>query len=903
MSRTLLTTKFYAPPARPDCVQRPRLISQLNQGLQRKLTLVSASAGFGKSTLVSTWIKSCQHPVAWLSLDENDSDTGRFVTYLVEALNTAIPSCIEATAAALRAAQPANPEPLLTILLNELNLLSDRLILVLDDYHLIDAQSIDQALGFLIEHLPKQIHLVIATREDPQLPLARLRARGQMTELRAADLRFTASEASEFLNQMMGLELSEQNIAALEIRTEGWIAGLQMAALSMQGRKDTAEFIAGFSGGHRFILDYLAQEVLQHQHESVQEFLWQTSILKRLSATLCDAVTGRRNGQDMLRLLERENLFVIPLDDHRRWYRYHHLFGEVLRARLSLGDKELKILHRRASEWLEQNHLLPDAIDHALAAKDYDRAAALVELVWPKMRKDHPETLFLSWLRAIPNERLMASPVLCIHQGFALLQRDVEAALSCLQQAEYWRDLSADATVQCHVQPNEMVVVNQAEFQSLSGLIAIARGYHAGSIGNIDGIVEYSRIALDVLPERESAWRGAAAALLGIAYWTSGDLEAAWQSVAEGSVDMQRAQDTSGLISTLYCMAALKVAQGQLRNAERHCRKALKISAEHGEPAAQGTADIYVVLSTIHYNRGELEVAEQLLYTGRDLGGYALLPEVCHHWYIGLAAIRQAQGNFEEARELLEEASELQVDSPSPDARPIAAWQARLALARGQCGDAMNWLRERGIHVDDELCYLQEFEHLTLVKILIAEFTSGGSQTVIEQAMILLARLKAVAEAGDGTDGMIEILILQVLGLHALGETAEALTVLNTALSYAAREKYIQPFVDAGEPMRELLQTATPKGEAAKHARQVQIVLGKSRNSPAAVQRPLLESLSERELDVLKLLAGELSGPEIASQLFVSLNTLRTHTKHIYNKLDVNSRRAAVRRSEELDLL
>lgn len=901
MSRHILTTKLYATPVRPDCVPRPRLTNLMRQGLHRKLTLVSASAGFGKSTLVSDWASRCRQPVGWLSLDENDSDPLRFVSYLVTALNTVVPDSVEATAAALQASVPPSPESLLTILLNELNVPGDRLILVLDDYHLINAQAIDQALGFLLEHLPRQLHLVIVTREDPQLPLARLRARGQMTELRAAELRFTAAEASEFLNKTMKLALSEQEIAALEVRTEGWIAGLQMAALSMQGRKDTAEFIAGFTGSHRFILDYLAQEVLQHQHESVQEFLCQTSILERLSAALCDAVTGRRNGEEMLRLLERENLFVIPLDDHRRWYRYHHLFGDVLRARLSLGDTEVNVLHRRASEWFEQNQLLPDAIDHALAAKDYDRAAGMVEMVWPKMRKDHPESLFLSWLQLIPQERVMASPVLCIHQGFALLQRDVKAALRCLQQAEHWRDLSADATVKSRVQADEMIVVNQEEFQSLPGLIAIARGYHAGSVGDVDGIVEYSRVALDTLPERESAWRGAAAALLGMAYWTGGDLEAAWQSVAEGSADMRQAGDSSGLISTLYCMAALRTAQGQLQNAEQHCRKALKIAAEHGEPAPQGTADIYVVLSSIHYNYGELDVAEQLLYTGRDLGEHALLPEACHHWYLVLASIRQAQGDFEEARELLEEASDLKIDSPSPDARPIAAWQARLALVQGRRDDALKWVRESGIGTDDQLSYLREFEHLTLAKVLIADYTSGGSQRAIEQAMNLLARLQTAAANRQG--GMAEILTLQVLGLHAFGQTTEALKALTTALAYAVQEKYVQSFVDAGEPMRKLLQAVSLKGKAANHARQVQTALGINRKKPATAQRLPLDPLSEREQEVLKLLVSELSGPDIASQLCVSLNTLRTHTKHIYSKLDVNSRRAAVRRGEELDLL
>ena len=496
----ILATKLYIPPPRAKIVLRPRLIERLNQGLSSgcKLTLISASAGFGKTTLVSEWIAGCKRPVAWLSLDEGDNDPTRFLTYLVAALQTLALSEVEGIAAnigagalaVLQSTQPPSTESILTTLLNEIATIQEYFVLVLDDYHMIDSKAVDNALAFLLEHLPPQMHLVIATREDPQLPLSRLRARGQLTELRLTDLRFTPAEAAEFLNQMMGLNLSEEDIAALEARTEGWIAGLQLAALSMQGRSDTAGFIQAFTGSHRFVLDYLVEEVLQHQSEHIRSFLLQTAILDRFCAPLCNAVTEREDGKEMLDVLERSNLFLIPLDDKRQWYRYHHLFADVLQAHLIEAQPEqVSSLHQRASAWYEQNGYPSDAIRHALAAEDFERAAGLIELAWPAMDISYQSAAWLGWVKSLPDKLIRARPVLSVGYAWALLDGgELEACESRLQDAERWLETPS----------NEMIVVDKGLFQSLPATIATARAYRALALGDIPGTVQYARQALDL---------------------------------------------------------------------------------------------------------------------------------------------------------------------------------------------------------------------------------------------------------------------------------------------------------------------------------------------------------------------------------------------------------------------
>ena len=446
MSTPILATKLYVPPPRPRVVLRPRLIERLNESLHRKLTLISAPAGFGKTTLLSGWVAGCERPAAWLSLDEGDNDPIRFLSYLVAALQTIARDIGEGVLGAVQSPHPPPTETILTALLNEIISIEDDFVLVLDDYHVIDARPVDDTLAFLLDHLPPQMHLIIATREDPHLPLSRLRVRGQMSELRAADLRFAASEAGEFLEGVMGLNLSAEDIATLGDRTEGWIAGLQLAALSMRGREDVTGFIRAFAGDNRYIVDYLVEEVLQRQPESIRGFLLQTSILDRLNGPLCDAVTGQQEGNARLEALERGNFFVVPLDDKRQWYRYHHLFAEVLFAHLMQEQPaQIPTLHRRASEWYQHNGLAADAIRHALAAADFARAADLVEMAVPAMRRSRQEATLLGWLKALPDELVHRRPVLSVAYAGTLQQGgEIEGVEDRLRDAERWLDTTAD---------------------------------------------------------------------------------------------------------------------------------------------------------------------------------------------------------------------------------------------------------------------------------------------------------------------------------------------------------------------------------------------------------------------------------------------------------------------------
>src|SRR5579859_2424505 len=521
MVTPILATKLYIPPPRPQLVPRPRLIERLNHGLQAgsKLTLIAAPAGFGKTTLVSEWVAHSQRPVAWLSLDEGDNDPSGFLAYLVAALRT-IDASLGAEALSQLHAERRQPPPaelILTSLINELAAAPQAVVLVLDDYHLIESQPIHAALTFLLDHLPRQLHLVMTSRADPALPLARLRARGELTDLRAGDLRFTPDEAAAFLNQVMGLSLSAENVAALETRTEGWIAGLQMAALSMQGREDIGHFVQAFTGSHRYIIDYLVEEVLQRQPESVRSFLLQTSILDRLSGPLCEAVTGQADGSGRLQGLERANLFVVPLDDQRQWYRYHHLFADVLRVRLrEVEPSQVPALHRRASEWYARNELPLEAIQHALAAEDFERAASLVELAWPAVARSWQDATLQSWLKALPDNLVRRRPVLSVYfAGAALIGGDLEAVESRLGDAERWLDTSADSTLGVlEAAAAERVVANEEEFRKLPSQIAIYRAALAQARGDVAGTARHAQRALDHLQPGDHLGRGGAAGFL-----------------------------------------------------------------------------------------------------------------------------------------------------------------------------------------------------------------------------------------------------------------------------------------------------------------------------------------------------------------------------------------------------
>jgi LuxR family maltose regulon positive regulatory protein len=920
MTMPILATKLYVPSPRPKVVLRPRLVERLNEGLSagRKLTLISAPAGFGKTTLVSEWLSALTPSpspkgrgetgmrAAWLSLDDGDNDLTRFLTYLITALQTIAPHMGAGVLAALQSPQPPPTEAMLTALLNEMAAIPDHFVLVLDDYHVIDTEPVDQALTFLLEYLPPRMHLVIATREDPQLSLARYRARGQLIELRTADLRFTPAEAAEFLNQVMGLTLSAEDIAALETRTEGWIAGLQMAALSMQGRSDTAGFIKSFTGSHRFVLDYLVEEVLQRQPGAVRDFLLQTAILDRLSGPLCDAVTGRADGRAMLDALERDNLFVIPLDDRRQWYRYHHLFADVLHAHLAEKQPhQVAGLHRRASEWYEQNSLRSDAIRHALVAQDFGRAADLIELACPIVEESsQTAATWLGWAEALPDELVRARPVLSVGYAYALLGGgQMEAAEARLKDAERWLAPADSAAERPEYPATEMVVVDKAQFRSLPATIAVARAYRAQALGDIPATVRYARQVLDLLPEGEHLRRGQAAALLGITYWANGDLEAADRTFADYNTKLRAAGNIIDTISTAFVLAEIRTALGRLREAIGTLEQTLHFVVNQGGAVPPFTADLYRGLSELCRERGDLEAAARALLRGEELlGEQVQLFDVRHRLYVAQARLKQSQGDLDVALDLLDEAEPLYIRTPLPDMRPIAAMKARIWVAQGRLDKAMSWARERGLSADDDLSIMREFEHITLARVLIARYRSARDDDALDGAMRLLERLLKAAEEGGRLGSMIEILVLQALAHQARDALSPALVSLERALSLAESEGYVQLFVDEGPPLDRLLHEAVARGTAPDNARQMLAAF-----SPAGAEqarRPAsIESLSERELEVLRHIAEGLTNQEIADRLYLSLYTVKAHARSIYDKLDAHSRTQAVARARDLGVL
>jgi LuxR family maltose regulon positive regulatory protein len=884
-------------------VARPRLSERLSRGAESALTLVSAPAGFGKTTLLAEWLAVAAadgRSVAWLSLDQRDNDPASFWTYLVAALNAGVPG--KGAGALLQPPRPPN-EAGLVALLNDLDAISNEVVLVLDDYHVIDARDVQDGMAFLLEHLPPRIHLVIASRTDPALPLARLRGRGELAEIRAADLRFTPGEAAAYLNEVMGLALTAADVAALEGRTEGWIAALQLAALSMQGREDVTAFIDGFAGDDRYIVDFLAEEVLQRQPEHVQHFLLQTSILDRLSGPLCDAVTGQDGGKAKLAALERGNLFLVPLDDRRRWYRYHQLFADVLHARLrDEQPDDVPELHRRASGWHEQNGEPSEAIRHALAAGDFGRAADLIELAIPAMRRNRQEAAVLGWLELLPDEVVRVRPVLSVGIAGALLAGgEFDGVEARLRDAEGWLDGATDIRRRSPAQAAEMVVVDDAEFRRLPAEIELYRAAQALVRGDGPGTVRHARRSLELSPADDHLGRASAAALMGLASWASGDLEAGHSGYAECMAGLRRAGHIADTFGCAIALADIRRTQGRLGEAMRTYEQALQRASEQGGPVLRGTADMYVGMSEVHRERDDLPAATEQLLRSQELGEHTGLPQNRYRWRVAMARVREAEGDLGGALDLLNEAERLYVGDFFPNVRPVPALRARVRVAQGELGEALGWARERGLSFDDDLSYLREFEHITLARVLLARYTDERAERPIQQATRLLEGLLRAAEEGQRTGSVIEILVLQALTHQARDDVPAALASLRRALTLAEPEGYVRIFADAGPPMASLLRAAAKLRIAPGYVRRLLAAINKTEDGTTASQG-LTQPLSERELDVLRLLGTDLGGPEIARELIVSLNTVRTHTKNIYAKLGVNNRRAAVRRARELDL-
>lgn len=882
MSTPVLATKVYLPPPRPRVVPRPRLSERLDEGLRGKLTLVSAPAGFGKTTLVGEWVAGCGCPAAWLSLDEGDNDSTRFLTYLVTALQTVAENVGEGVLGALGSPQPPPVEAILAALINEITTVGEDFVLVLDDYHRLDAEQVDSALAFLIEHLPPRMHLLIATREDPRLPLARLRARGQLTELRAADLRFTPGETAEFLERIMGLDLSAGEIAALENRTEGWIAGLQMAALSMQGRRDVGGFIESFAGSHRFVLDYLVEEVLQRQPENVQAFLLRTSILERMCGSLCDAVLLDHSvsGQQTLEYLERANLFVVPLDDERRWYRYHHLFAGLLRQRLpgSAGPpgagKGVAELHVRASQWYEDNGLEIEAFHHAAAAKDAERAARLVEGGGMPLIFRGAALPVLSWLESLPRPELDRRPSLWVIYASALLfasrTADVEPKLRAAEAALH------DAA------PDD-------ETRDLVGHIASIRATLAVTQHQVETIVAQSRRALEYLRPDNLPVRTATTWTLGHAYHLQGDRAAAGRAYEEAVSTSERIGHTIITIMASTGLGNVQEAENQLHPAARTYRRVLEVA---GDPPPPVACEAHLGLARISYEWNDLDAAEhhgQLsLQLARQLENTIDRSVACE---VFLARLELARGDVAAAAAILNAADQTTRQHGFVHRiSEVAAARVLLSLRRGDTESAARLARTH------ELPASQARVHL---------FRGEASEALA----VLEPLLHQVQEKG-WEDERLKVTVLQALTHHARGEGDRAAQLLGDALASTEPGGLVRVFVDEGKPMERLLRRAAAYGITPDYTDYTDRLLAafgaeeqESEESHPPPDQLLVEPLSYRELEILRLVAQGLSNREIGERLFLAVITVKGHNRNIFRKLGVRRRTEAVTRAREIGLL
>jgi len=886
----LLRTKLHAPTRRRGTIGRPRLDVGRPGRERPRLTLVSAPAGFGKTTLLAEWFADSPGAtprVGWLSLDARDDDPATFWAYMVAAVRAAAPGAGDAALDALASGGAATGAAV-EALLADLEVLDDDVVIVLDDYHVIQSAEIHDGVALLVDRLPPRASLVVATRVDPPLPLARLRAGGDLVERRAADLRFTAEEAARYLNESMGLDLTSADVGALEERTEGWIAALQLAALSLQGRDDVAGFIDSFTGDDRFVVDYLVEEVLDRQLAPTRRFLLETSVLQRLSGALCDAVTGGTGGRATLEQLERANLFVVPLDDRRHWYRYHHLFADVLRARLLDEDPALvSELHRRAASWWADHDEPAEAITHALAGGDVDGAAALVELVAPSLQRARQEALLRRWLEALPDEVFASRPVLSmVLVGARMATGDMTGVDALLTGIEAWLDGGSTG---------EPIVADPVQFAALPAQAAVQRAGLALMSGDLAATTAYAERVLALVEPDDHVRRGSAAALLGLARWAVGDLDAARAHYAVAVERLVLGGHHADALGCSLALADMCFAQGRLRDADRAFAAGLDLVREH--PGLRGAADMHAGLGELWLERNDLDRAREHLDESAALGEGAGLPQHAYRWRVATARLRLAEGDTGGALGLLDEAARHYDTDYSPSVRPVPAMVARVHIATGDLDAARRWVDRRGLGAGDELSYVTEYEYVTLARLLVA---TGIRERTEHGASELLGRLLDAATAGGRSGVAVECLTLVALARDAAGDRGAALDAIERALVLAHSEGIVRTFVDAGEPLAALLRTASFDGAAAEHGRVVLAASsGLSAPPPAGV---LVDELSGRELDVLRLLRSDLSGPDIARELIVSLNTMRTHTKNIYAKLGVTNRREAVRRADQLGL-
>jgi LuxR family transcriptional regulator, maltose regulon positive regulatory protein len=893
MTQILLTTKLFFPRARTELVSRPRLIEQLSAGLRKPLTLISAPAGYGKTTLLSDWHLrfGSEYPLAWLSLDPDDNNLARFLTYISAALESLDPRLPQDLVTQLHLPQLPPMEELITALINGVNAFPQDFALVLDDCHVITNPAIHAALAYLLDHLPLKMHLVMLTRSDPPIHLAKLRIRGDMVELRTDDLRFTKEESTIFLNGVMNLKLSGESVSALDQRTEGWIVGLKMAALSMQEKEEPTDFIKAFTGSNRYILDFLSEEVIQQQPKSIQTFLLQTSILDRLNGSLCDAVLGKTHySAQVLVELERKNLFLIPLDDERQWYRYHQLFSSLLFQSLEQNQSKIvNTLYERAAAWLEQNSYLENAIGYALKAQNYELATRLMLQIKNSLWNRGEVHMLLNWLNTLPEELVRSQPELCLAYAGCLI------LVGYFDDTEKWLHAVEDSLGSMAASDPDAAIWLQK--------ILIYRSVNARYHGDFTAAITLGQSGLDHTPSTAIRDRGSALLFLGYAHFYAGNTDTAEQVFIDAIQTFQASGHSMAGLNAMHYLAQIKVLQGRLHEASKIYEQAIEFAGKQGAKVYSGVE--YAGLGDLKREWNQLDAATVDIQRGLELaeeGGFILtLTDV----YPARVRLALSQQDWEAAWKYIQKAEQLARRCPtSVEIEHLRAWQARLQLAQGNLTEATRWAETKWAEIANPLGPQREFELLTLARIWLA-------QGKTEPATTLLERVRIWAEGAGRGGRALEAQMLQALAEQAAGKEMQGMNTFTQVLARAEPEGYVRLFIEEGAPVAKLLYKATKQTSMSirEYARRLLAAYFQEQGEPPvplAGNVPgdtLIEPLSKREIEVLRLMADGCGNKEIASQLVISIGTVKRHVVHILQKLGAANRTQAVSIARKLEIV